>query len=81
MSSPLTQKEQTLLSKLADLPVEDIPIDLIRSDGENPNKMTEEQYACLISHIKKYRIINAVIITEHGLLPDAEHLLKSAYEL
>lgn len=81
MSSPLTEKEQTLLSKLADLPVEDIPIDLIRSDGENPNKMTEEQYAGLISHIKKYGIINAVIITENGLLADGEHRLKAAKEL
>jgi len=81
MNSSLTETEQTLLSKLADLPVEDIPIEQIRCDGENPNKMTDEQYAGLISHIKKYGIINAIIITESGLLADGEHRLRAAKEL
>lgn len=77
----LSADEETILKKLSETPEELVLVTAIKSDGENPNRMSDEAFAGLVNHIRTYGILNAIIITQDGLLADGEHRLKAAKEL
>ncbi len=74
-------ENKEILGRIEKLPVVDIPVDLVKTDGQNPNQMTPEMFAGLVQHIRDNGIINPIIITESGLLADGEHRLRAAKEL
>jgi len=76
-----TNQAEALRRKIAEIPVTQIEVAKIRSDGKNPNKMREEQYQGLLQHIRDNGILNPVIVTESMLLADGEHRVKAAKEL
>lgn len=70
-----------LTRKLSQIPVQHIPVDQIKTDGKNPNRMSDELFQGLIQHIRDNGILNPVIITEDMLLADGEHRLRAAKEI
>lgn len=81
MTKSLTDSEKETIKKISSLPIEEVLIDEIRSDGKNPNQMSAEMFSGLVAHISDHGIINAIIITEDGLIADGEHRVLAAKEL
>jgi len=61
--------------------IEMIPIDDLKVDGKNPNKMTSEQERALDANIKKYGFIIPIITNKDLLIADGEHRWKRAKAL
>lgn len=70
-----------ITKKLSQIPVTHIPLDQIKTDGKNPNRMNDELFQGLVQHIKDNGILNPIVVTEDMLLADGEHRLKAAKEL
>lgn len=70
-----------LLDRVAKLPIVDIPVDSVKADGKNPNRMSDSLFDGLVKHIRDNGIINPIIVTEDMLLADGEHRLRAAKEL
>lgn len=77
----MTTTEEKIIQKLSEIPIQEIEVARIRSDGKNPNRMREEQFRGLVQHIRDNGILNPVIVTESMLLADGEHRVKAAKEL
>lgn len=61
--------------------IELLKIEDIKSDGENPNRMTAENFSALKKVIKKYGFTVPIITNKDKVLADGEHRLKAAKEL
>lgn len=73
--------EAALARKISEIPVTDIEVAAIKSDGQNPNQMSEEQFGGLVRHIQDNGILNPIIVTESMILADGEHRVKAAKKL
>lgn len=58
-----------------------VDVDLLRVDGDNPNRMTEKQLDALKSSIRKYGFIVPIITNKDLLIADGEQRLTVAKQL
>lgn len=58
-----------------------VPIDEIKADNKNPNKMSEEKFEALKRNIKKYGFLIPVITNKELLIADGQHRWTAAKEL
>lgn len=79
--SQSTTDEAALARKISEIPITDIEVAAIKSDGLNPNQMSEEQFGGLVRHIQDNGILNPIIVTESMVLADGEHRVKAAKKL
>ena len=62
-------------------PAETVDINLLKTDGQNPNKMSKEQHGRLASSIKKYGFIVPIITNKDYLIADGEQRYTVAKSL
>ena len=59
----------------------EMDITLLKTDGHNPNKMTEEQIVALMENIKKFGFIIPVVTNSDLVVADGEQRLEAARRL
>ncbi len=69
------------LSNIAVPEVEQVPVDALKTDGKNPNRMTAQQTASLIESIKRYGFIIPIVTNKNLLIADGEQRWGVAKEL
>ena len=57
--------------------VEQIPIELLKTDGDNPNLMSQEQEKALLESITKFGFVVPVIIDKDNVIADGEHRFQA----
>lgn len=55
--------------------------DEFKTDGHNPNKMSESQYEALKDNIRKYGFLVPIITNKDNMIADGEHRYRAALEL
>lgn len=65
-----------------DIPLpERVNVDDLRTDGDNPNEMTEDELEALKDNISRYGLHLPIITDEDLVIADGEHRLRAAQEL
>ena len=59
-------------------PTEIVPIDKLKTDRQNPNRMTDAQLDALVESIKRFKFIDPIITNKDLLVADGEQRLKAA---
>ncbi|MGD0495572.1 MAG: ParB N-terminal domain-containing protein [Candidatus Bathyarchaeia archaeon] len=62
-------------------PAELVSVEMLRVDGENPNRMGSRRFEALKKSIQRYGFVVPVITNRDLLVADGEHRLKAAKEL
>lgn len=67
---------------MVDIPrTENVAVELLATDGKNPNKMAPEQLEALKKNIQKFGFIIPIVTNEDLLVADGEHRLTAARAL
>jgi DNA modification methylase len=69
------------VSEITVPPVTFVPVESLRVDGQNPNRMTEKQTDALCESINKYGFIVPIITNKDLLVADGEQRLQAAQKL
>ena len=69
------------MSEITVPPVTFVPVESMRVDGQNPNRMTEKQTDALCESINKYGFIVPIITNKDLLVADGEQRLQAAQKL
>ena len=71
-----------MTAKVIDIPeTQRLPVDQLKADGKNPNKMTEKGFNALKENFKRYGFLVPIITNKNLLIADGEHRWKAAREL
>jgi ABC-type transport system involved in cytochrome c biogenesis ATPase subunit/N-acetylglutamate synthase-like GNAT family acetyltransferase len=62
-------------------PAELVDVDVLRLDGENPNRMGPRRFVALKKSIQRYGFVVPIITNKDFLVADGEHRLRAAKEL
>lgn len=60
---------------------EKVPVAKLKTDGDNPNEMTQKQLKALTKNIERYGFIIPIITNKNLLIADGEHRLKASKKL
>lgn len=58
-----------------------LPIDQLKADGKNPNKMSDKEFNALKANFKRYGFLVPIITNKEMLIADGEHRWRAAREL
>lgn len=58
-----------------------LPVDQLKADGKNPNKMTKKEFSALKANFKRYGFLVPIITNKNFLIADGEHRWRAAREL
>ena len=61
--------------------IENIDINLIKTDGQNPNEMNDLTFTALKQNITKYGFLFPVVTNSEYVIADGEHRYKAAKDL
>lgn len=71
-------RRMILLSELEVPPAELVPVEMLRVDGENPNRLGPRRFEALKKSIQRYGFVVPIIANRDLLVADGEHRLRAA---